>query len=316
MTRFPLFQRAIEPGLLAMRLSGGELSYAHLRRLGEDRPVVTLCGLRALPADGETLSRWAREVRVQRFRCSTLLNPGDYRLLAVDAPPVPAEELKNALRWKIKDMVDFRVEDAAVDVLTVPEIGNDASPPKRLLAAVARADVVRACMARWRRAKAPLAIIDIPELAQRNVAALLEEEGRGLALLSFSQTGGLLTFTLRGELCLARHIDVSWLQLQRADAEQRLRLFERIALELQRSLDHFDRQFQALPLSRLILAPQAEDLGLQGFLADNLYLPVTELDLREILSFERAALDGLTPSVQSACFLALGAALRLEEEGA
>ena len=314
MALFPYFKRASEPGLLATRLTGGELTYTHLRRLGEDRPVVTLCGLRVLPDDGEPLNRWARETGASRFRCSTLLNQGDYRLLGVDAPPVPADELKNAVRWKIKDMVDFRVEDAAVDVLGIPEPSDSAARPKRLLAVAARGDMVQSCMARWRRAKVPLCIIDIPELAQRNVAALLEEGGRGLAVLSFSQAGGLLTFTLRGELCLARHIDVSWAQLQRADAEHRPKLFERIALELQRSLDHFDRQFQALPLSRLVLAPQPEDIGLQGFLADNLYLPVTELDLREILAFERAALDGLTPAVQAACFLALGAALRLDEE--
>lgn len=314
MMRLPFFKRPVEPGLLAVRLTGGDLSYAHLRRLGEDRPVVTLCGVRTLADDGEPLNRWAREIRAERFRCSALLNSGDYRLLGVDTPAVPEAEIKNAVRWKIKDMVDFRVDDAAVDVLGVPDPGDSAARPKRLLAVAARGDMVRACMSRWQRVKALLEIIDVPELAQRNVAALLEEEGRGLALLSFSQTGGLLTFTLRGELCLARHIDVSWPQLQRADAEHRLRLFERIALELQRSLDHFDRQFQALPLSRLVLAPQSRDLGLQAFLADNLYLPVTELDLREVLSFERAALDGLNAETQAACFLALGAALRLDEE--
>jgi MSHA biogenesis protein MshI len=316
MAFFSPFKRKTEPGLLATRLTGGELSYAHVRRLGEDRPVVALCGARLLSGDDEALARWARELGANRYHCSTLLNSGEYRLLGVDAPPVPDAEIKNAVRWKIKDMVDFRVEDAAVDVLAIPGDTDGASRQKRLLAVAARADTARKCMARWRRAKVPLEIIDIPELAQRNVAALLEEEGRGLALLSFAESCGLLTFTHEGELCSARQIDVSWPQLQRADQEQRTRLFERIGLELQRSLDHFDRQFQALPVSRLVLAPLAEDIGLHAYLADNLYLPVMALDLREILSFERLALDSLTQVVQSACFLALGAALRLEEEGA
>ena len=43
----------------------------------------------------------------------------------------------------------------------------------------------------------PLEVVDVPELAQRNLAHLLELEGRGLALLALDERGGLLTFYLR-----------------------------------------------------------------------------------------------------------------------
>lgn len=96
--------------------------------------------------------------------------------------------------------------------------------------------------------------IDVPELAQRNLANLLEEEDRGLAMLVFDDTEGLLTFTFAGELLIARHIEISAKQLVAADEARREQLFERIALDVQRSLDNFDRSHSMVPLSRLIVS--------------------------------------------------------------
>ena len=51
-------------------------------------------------------------------------------------------------------------------------------------------------------------------------------------MLSFSEEGGLLTFSARGELYLSRRIEISLDQLVGVRAEERDQLFERIALEL------------------------------------------------------------------------------------
>jgi MSHA biogenesis protein MshI len=81
-------------------------------------------------------------------------------------------------------------------------------------------------------------------------------------------------------------------------------------LELQRSIDHFDRQFGYVTLSRLLLAPVPIE-GLQQHLADNLYLPVHTLDLSQVL--ELSAVPGLRdPLQQSARLHLLGAALRTD----
>lgn len=47
----------------------------------------------------------------------------------------------------------------------------------------------------FQAARVPLAAVDLPELSQRNLAALFEEGGRGLATLIFDDDEGLLTFT-------------------------------------------------------------------------------------------------------------------------
>jgi MSHA biogenesis protein MshI len=130
--------------------------------------------------------------------------------------------------------------------------------------------------------------IDVPEMAQRNIARLYEEPGRGLAMLSFGAHGGLLTFTSGGELYMARQTDVSLVHLTASSESIREQLLERLVLELQRSLDHFDRQFSSVTLSRLLLAPLPVELGVLEYLAGNLSLPVQTFDLGDVLDFPGA----------------------------
>ncbi|MEO8407549.1 MAG: pilus assembly protein PilM [Oxalobacteraceae bacterium] len=262
-----------------------------------------------LPA---ALDKLAKELHVERYRCSHLLTSGEYQLLSVDTPNVPPDELKNAIRWRLKDMLDYHVDDATIDVLAVPQDKNGAVRSNTLFAVAARNQLIEQRQALFEQAKLGLRVIDIPEMAQRNISALLEPDGRALALLSFNAEGGLITVTFDGELYLSRRIDITVTQLQQADLSQKTAIHERITLELQRSLDHFDRQYHAMPLSKLILSPMGvEGAGLQEYLAANLYTPVETLALESILNFSRVTELNRT-EVQQRYFMVLGAALRHE----
>ena len=54
---------------------------------------------------------------------SSLLAIGDYQLLMVEAPEVPPAELRAAIRWRIRDLIDFHIDDAVLDVFDVPPSG-------------------------------------------------------------------------------------------------------------------------------------------------------------------------------------------------
>ncbi len=123
--------------------------------------------------------------------------------------------------------------------------------------------------------------------------------------------GALLTFTFAGELYSSRHIDVPLSQLSQADSEQRQHYFDRITLELQRSMDSFERQFSFITISKLVLAPLPPAVNLEEYLASNLYLPVSTLNLDDVFDFSTA--PGAGPAQRMQCFLALGAALRTED---
>jgi MSHA biogenesis protein MshI len=196
-----------------------------------------------------------------------------------------------------------------VDVLDIPADKNAPARNRSLYAVAARNEVIKRRMADFDTAKLPVSAIDIPELAQRNIASLLEDKGRGMALLSFDENGGLLTFTFDGELYSSRYIDVPLSQLNQSDSEQQ-RHFDRITLELQRSMDHFERQFSFITISKLVLAPLPSAVDLEAYLAANLYLPVSTLNLDEVFDFSAAS--GVEAAQRMRCFLVLGAALRTE----
>jgi len=297
---------------MAMQFTPEGVSLVQVRLVTDSKPRVTLCAVSpAGVVDAPVLEKIAKEYHLSRFNCSFLLNFGEYQMLVVEAPNVPAAELKTAVRWRVKDLLDFAVDDATVDVLDIPADRNAQSRNRSLYAVAARNEVIRKRMADFDAAKLPVSVIDIPELAQRNIALLLEDKGRGMALLSFDENGGLLTFTFDGELYSSRHIDVPLSQLNQQDSEQQQRYFDRITLELQRSMDHFERQFSFITISKLVLAPLPAAVNLEAYLATNLYLPVSTLNLDEVFDF--SALPGVGAAQRMQCFLVLGAALRTEE---
>jgi len=287
-------------GRLALHRGSGGLSYAELT-WGTAGPSITACGSR--PGDATSVESWANFGRAP-VPVSLVLSPGEYQLLPIDAPPVPAQELTLAVRWRIKDLIDFPVESATVDVFRVAGTPTDAGG--KLLAVVARNDVLRGYFTLAEQAGVDLAVVDIAELAQRNIAARLESPGRLLALLSLTPDGGLLTVTLDGELCFHRRVQFRLGADGDVSNEAGQAALQRLALELQRSLDYIERHHSGWRLDRILLAPQpAADV--MPFLRDYLLLPLELADLGQVF-------DGPLPEpdVLAACWFALGGALRRE----
>lgn len=286
---------------------------AQVERQPAAKPLVKLASFQpvAPSLSAEALARLGREHRAASFVNTTLLAGGEYQVLQVEAPNVPADELKTAVRWRLKDMLDFHVDDATIDVLDIPVDKSNANRAHSMFAVAARNNLIQSRQDLFEQAGVPLTIIDIPEMAQRNIAALMEPEGRGLAMLSFDSSGGLLTVNFNKELYLARHLDVTLDMLQEADVERRHAAFDKIALELQRSLDHFDRQYHFISISRLVLAPTGVP-SLHDFLSANIYMPVESLELANVFDLSLAPeLLGMDEQVR--LFHLLGAALRHEE---
>ena len=244
-----------EKGWVGIVAHDQRLDLAHVVRDAAARPQIRqLDSFRVERGEADALERLRVARKLKSFRCTTVLGPGQYQLLQLEAPDVPAAERREALRWRLKDMVEFAVDRASIDVLDIPGGSQGGGRSAGIFVAAAGAEAVAARMRLFDGAKVPLQAIDLPELAQRNVAALFEEPNRGLAFLALDEHGGLLTLTHQGELYAFRRIDISATQLAEADPERQRQLLERVALELQRSLDTFDRQFSFVSVARLVVA--------------------------------------------------------------
>jgi MSHA biogenesis protein MshI len=299
-------------GWLAIALQRDGLAAVSMQTAPDIKPQVRQAVFYPGKNAAELLEKAGRELHAHAYRSITLLSAGEYQVLSVDAPNVAPDELKTAVRWRLKDMLDFHVDDATIDVLDLPVDPNAAVRAQHSMFAIAaRNSVIEARQKLFTSAKVELAVIDIPEMAQRNISALVEPPGRGVAMLSFGDEGGLLTVSYRGELYLARRIDLALAQLLDEDAERRNAAFDRVTLELQRSLDNFERQYSFISVAKLVLAPSPV-VGLDDYLSSNLYTPVDTLDLATLFDFERAP-ELADKLLQQRFLVPLGAALRHEE---
>lgn len=301
-----------DAGWVSVSLGNKGVYVAQAKYVGT-RPQVTRCAF--YPVEDVTsaaLEKIRKEAQLEGGRYTTLLASNEYQLLMVEAPSVPVDELKTAIRWKIKDSLNYHIDDATIDVLQIPTNKYGADRPQSLYAVAASNETIRKRIALFEKAKFDLAVIDISETAQRNIAALYETEGRALALMAFDDEGGLLTLTCDGELFLARRIDISLGQLMDADESLRQQYQDRVELEVQRSLDYFDRQFHHIPVERLLVSAP-ENLGLVQMLSDNLGVSVEALDLAQ--GMDIVGVPELSDSEYASYALhALGAALRLEKK--
>lgn len=309
-----MFNRREQPGWMAVVPRKQSVDFAHVVRGGE-RPQLKL--LDSMPrstsgkgSEAQALHHARRSHNLQRYRCTTWVEPSAYQMVQVASPKVDPTELRAALRWSIKDSLDFPVEQAMVDVLPIPTDGMPAGRDPLALVVAAKRDKLQERVQAFQAANLKLAVIDVVEAAQRNIATLFETNGRGIAMLGLHDNGGLLTFSRGGELYSLRHIDINLAAL--SDADQRANVFERVSLELQRSLDGFDRQFSQVPLSRLLIAGHPAAESFSNFLKDNLYLPVEVADLSTVLDLGRHANALQDVTQQHAWYVPIGMALREE----
>ena len=123
---FSIASSSHKPGWLAILPQGGTLTLAHVVRHADRRAeVVHLEEFAIVGDEASALKRLVSAYRLKSSRCTTLMGDGDYQINTLDAPPVPADERREALRWALRDRIDYPVESACLGWLDIP--GNDAA---------------------------------------------------------------------------------------------------------------------------------------------------------------------------------------------
>lgn len=298
-----------EDGIAICRVVRGPERREELRRESgpERRPVVTLGRFHPYAREmdlAETLMRLGRVYQLESANCTTLLDQKDYKLLLTKAPEVAEEELASALRWQINDLLDCPAEDIALELFDLP--GERAPGQAReIYVATTRRDVIARRVEIFTDARVNLQVIDIPELAQRNIARLLPEDAQGVAVLWLHRHGGLITLSRQGNLYLSRHIKVGMEALGAGD--EGAQALDTVTLEIQRSLDYYESHHHLQPVQQLVLAPvEGEGEAICQRLGGQLGISSRYLDLEQILQIKTE----MPENWQQRLYLAIGAALR------
>ncbi len=296
-----------QTGVLTGIVTGDDgTAIASVRRHSRAKPELRACSFNT---HADTVADTQRALAIAnqgKSPCTALLPAGDYQLLVVEAPEVPDEELAAAIRWRIKDMLDFPIDEAVIDIFDAPPAGPANS--KQVYVVVAQADIVRQRIDMIEQAGLHLEIIDIPELAMRNIAACLQEDEAGLVSLYFSAEQCLITITHNAELYLTRSIDIGHRELAEQAASPQA-LCNRLALEIQRSMDYYEHNYHQAAVRAIAILPVPVTLfGLTDALQQTLGVSTRMINVDDVIEGS----DRPDDAHAADCLLAVGSALRSE----
>jgi MSHA biogenesis protein MshI len=283
------------------------LAVAHVLLQGDAAPRLNACDFLsgAVGEQASLLQSWLKKVGLSTTQAVFSLAVDDYQMLQVAPPEVPDNELRDAVRWQIRDLIDFPLEESVVDVFQVPR-DTQREGARTAYVVVARQNLLRQKVALLKDTKLKLQAIDIPELVLRNIGNLLPHADRGVALLYFGSDSGQIIICRGGKLCLARNINIG-AEALRPGAPYWQDMVDSVALEIQRSLDFFESNFSQPAIGTLTLAPMGFDSAdLIVHMGETLGIAVQPLEIAELLECQ------ILPDRPEQCLLAIGAALRTE----
>ena len=234
-------------GRLGVEVSEDGIAIVCVETTIQGHPSLKYCefiSADVISSNAETLRAKIAANNLEKIPCNWVLVNPNYNLLLIEAPKVAAEELREAMRWRIKDLISFPVEDAIVDVFPLPSDGTRGVPMCYVVVAE-RAHIQR-IVDTAADAKLSLDSIDIGELALRNIAELFASEGPGAGLIRLRQGRGSLALIKHAKVYLSRQFELPYNAGLLDDLPE-----EKLVLELQRSVDYYERQLGQVPPNQL-----------------------------------------------------------------
>lgn len=217
-------------------------------------------------------------------RTTWILRPEQYQLLQIEALPVAPTEFQAAVRWKIKNLLHFPIEDALIDSFPMPP-GKQPTSMNLIMLVVARQSVIQPIATQIRASGLKLSTIDIQELSFRNLTALYEKDEKSSALIFLRNDKTLLIVTHQQKLYFSRYLDLNLEAIRSAlknnDGQASVdALVNTAALDIQRSFDYYQSQWRLPEPARIFLETREPcPIDIQSLLSQRLNTAVTNIDV-------------------------------------
>jgi MSHA biogenesis protein MshI len=250
------------------------------------------------------LSSLVKQYHLEGAHCTWILAPDKYQLLLLEELPVPAAEFQAAIRWKIKELSTFPVEDSIIDYFPIP-IAKTHNSKKMMMVVIAQGSYLQMLASLLAQSELVLTAIDIPEMAMRNITALYEKDDIGTVLLYMQENATNVVITREKIFYTSRRLEFG--QAFFSEAENIESNLDILALEIQRSSDYYQSQWRYPAPSRMLLATQATlPADFSNSLSERLMVPIQLLDLQDVLVSKQV----LNKNQQGQFLPVIGGALR------
>lgn len=283
-------------------------------RYENNRPRLLFCDSITAPREAwpSHLDALVKMHRLERFSCHLLLSNNQYRDFSIESPQVNADEMKQALRWRIADLLDYPIEDALMDYYFLPPVKR-ANRAQMIEVLSCKNSLVMSLVQICKQAGLNVRTIDVQEMALRNLAVLLPENEQGVAIVHLQANSGQIVIEKQGQVFLSRRFDFDYQNLIQKveDAVPAERPAEdeksNLAVEIQRSLDYVENYYDIPPINALALVLMPENTqGIIHYLMIDHGITARAMDLTAIVEGDVL----LNDSLQNQCAPVIGASLR------
>lgn len=297
---------------LGLYLTIDGIAVAEIEQSGDKPPGLKSCAFITATDATDRLKQLVEYIgknNLKKQSCVVVLDETQYNLIQLPAPPVADDELKSAVRWSIKDLVNYPVEDAVIDVFRVPVQEHREG---KIYVVVAPKDKVQKTVDFIRKTGLRLDAIDIEELSLGIIIEQMNDHQRGVAVLHLGHLVGSISLFSNSALYSSRKIDTGLnrleeIQAQGAASAAMAQVYESIILELQRSLDFYESEFARPAITKLVVSPRHPVLqGFCDYASSHSGLTVELIKLAQVFTDSTA----LNDENQARCLLAIAAAAR------
>ncbi|MBN1684155.1 MAG: hypothetical protein JW855_01785 [Gammaproteobacteria bacterium] len=302
-----LKRQFVDKGLVGLNIASKQVNFAYISTINSKLTIeaVDNCSYDDLITLKTCLSQFTSKYHLENSYCNWVLSPNDYRLLLVDKPKVPSYEYQSAVKWQVKDMVDFPIDDMVTNIFS-PAIINK-SYEEKLYVVVARQSFLEAYAQVIEQSSLHLVSIDITELSILNLLQQANYDTQAVIILDASNEESILMMTDHsGSLYFTRRVPYGLKALSLS------KNITKLTTEIGRSFDYCQNLLnQELP-SKFIFSPvflNHEKIVNRCIQAMNF----PDTDTMNIKHFLNSSVE-LTLDLQSHCYTAIAGALREKRE--
>jgi MSHA biogenesis protein MshI len=258
---------------------------------------------------------WITRNKLKNADCNYVLDESQYEMQLLETPQVEEGELLEAVRWRLKDLISMPIDDAVIDAFPLPEDAYRGRI-KMLYAVAASKETIEKTIKFVNQCGLTSSVIDIPELALRNIALYLPEMDFGTAaLLKMKENHGDMLMYSHDAMYLSRQIEMGYSSLAHevgAFSLDNSVMLERLGLDLQRSLDYYESQLGKGIASKIYVLPiEDESILLEEELHSHINTPIAIFDYSEFLPVSDSI--KLSHKEQTHCLSVIGSVLRRVE---
>lgn len=258
-------------------------------REGQPSRLVACGYIQIRPEDEaftEAVTAYLKENKLSGSDTATVLDDSTMKIRKIELPHMPEADLREAVKFKMRDVMEGPTEDYAVQSSMLEEIGQQASKRYILVGYAVKKTAVSNLMATVSKLGLRPAFVEPSVVSlSASVQEVAASEEEWYAAIDLGATKSLMVVTGHGKFYFSRPLSGISLQIAQDPAGN---FSQKLAAEIQHTLDTFSVTFRVEQITKLYLSGGGASIpDLPNYLTTNLGLHTEVLN-----PFTRLEVDG------------------------